>query len=359
MAKSQPHASSRSGLGFTIAGLVLVVLAALLALLIAPKLTQLPGGFTSTVNYDGSSAQLDSATLKLGEPEDASAVRETAVESTDGSTAVISSTTTATLPTGKNVTEKTFAIDRTTYQQVEADDVDDQQDGMVLSHVRHPNKDDFATYDATTDTAQRVSYVETTTIEGREAYLFKGTTIAPVVSEGTLKTLQESVGESMGTDGTVLPSATVANFVAQLPGDDGQKLRDALAAAGPEVDATYVSTNTTSVWIDTELGSPLKMAQDQTISLYATLGDTPHPILDLSRLQLESDADSVKELVDTASSNATKIALVQVYVPIALAVLGLLLIVAGFLRGRSGRPSAPNTDTKGPAERELAGAGRS
>ncbi|MDF1705757.1 MAG: porin PorA family protein [Aeromicrobium sp.] len=357
MAKRHTDSSTaRAGRGtaFTISGLLLVALAALTVFVIAPKLTQLPGDFSSTVTYDGESAQLDPATLKLDEPTSVDATREVEVTETDGSTATIRSISTANLPTGASVTDKTFAINRTDYQQVEGvDGVDDQKGGMVLSHVRHPNKEPFTVYDATTDAAQKVEFVREETIKGRQAYYFEGTSILPVKAEGTLETLQASVGQSMGTDGTVLPNATVASFVSLLDGANGQALRDAVAQAGPEIPATYISTNTTQIWIDAELGSPLKTGQDQTISLYADFGAEPYPLLELNSLQLMADDASVTRLVDTAASNASKITLVQSYVPIGLAVLGVILLGVGAVAARPTRTTSTVVE-----DRELVGSGR-
>lgn len=342
------------GIGFTISGLLLVALAALTVFAIAPKLTQLPGDFTSTVNYDGESAQLDPATLQLGEPTPVDATRKVDVTKTDGSTATIHSVSTAKLPTGDSVTDKTFAIDRTDYQQVDGvDGVDDQSDGMVLSHVRHPSKKPFTIYDGTTDAAQKVEFVREETIKGRKAYYFEGTSILPVKAEGTLETLQASVGRSMGTDGTVLPNDKVASFVSLIEGPRGDALRAAVAEAGAEIPANYISTNTTKIWIDAELGSPLKTGQDQTISLYADFGDTPYPLLDLNNLQLMADDASVTRLVDTAASNASKITLVQTYVPIGLAGLGVLLLAAGAFVARPARKDDAVVE-----DRELVGSGR-
>ncbi|GAA1743878.1 porin PorA family protein [Aeromicrobium alkaliterrae] len=357
MAKSRTNSSTAAkgrGTGFTISGLLLVVLAALTVFVIAPRLTMLPGDFTSTVTYDGSSAQLDPATLELGDSVTIDANRKVEVESTDGSTAIVHSVSTAELPSGDSVTDKTFAIDRTDYGQVEGvDDVDDQSGGVVLSHVRHPSKDSFTTYDGTTDSAQKVDYVRTETIEGRTAYYFEGTTIAPVKAEGTLETLQATVGRSMNTDGTVLPNATVASFVAQIAGSQGDQLREDLAAAGPEVPATFISTNTTKIWIDSELGSPLKTGQDQTITLYADFGDQPYPLLDLNNVQLMADDESVARLADTAASNASKINLVQTYLPIGLAALGIILLGVGAVVARPrSKGDAPVDD------HELVGSGR-
>lgn len=342
------------GTGFTISGLLLVALAALTVFVIAPKLTQLPGDFTSTVTYDGESAQLDPATLQLGEPTTVDATRKIEVTKTDGSTATIHSVSTANLPTGESVTDKTFAIDRTDYQQVTGvDGVDDQSEGMVLSHVRHPSKKPFTIYDGTTDAAQKVEFVREETIKGRKAYYFEGQSILPVKAEGTLETLQASVGRSMGTDGTVLPNDKVASFVSLIPGAKGDALRAAVAEAGPEIPANYISTNTTKIWIDAELGSPLKTGQDQTISLYAAFGDTPYPLLDLNNLQLMADDASVARLVDTAASNASKITLVQTYVPIGLAGLGVLLLAAGAFVARPARKDDAVVE-----DRELVGSGR-
>ncbi len=342
------------GTGFTISGLLLVALAALTVFVIAPKLTQLPGDFSSKVTYDGESAQLDPATLKLGEPTPVDATREVEVTKTDGSTATVHSVSKADLPTGESVTDKTFAIDRTDYQQVDGvDGVDDQSDGMVLSHVRHPSKKPFTIYDGTTDAAQKVEFVREETIKGRKAYYFEGESILPVKAEGTLETLRASVGRSMDTDGTVLPNATVATFVSLIEGDRGQELRDAVAAAGPEIPANYISTNTTMIWIDAELGSPLKTGQDQTISLYADFGDQPYPLLELNSLQLMADDASVARLVDTAASNASKITLVQTYLPIGLAGLGVILLAVGAFVARPARKDDTVVE-----DRELVGSGR-
>lgn len=331
----------------TVAGLLCLALAAALVFVIAPRLILLPESFESTVDYTGTSSQLDSAKLALGEAEPVTAQRVIEVSEINGDTAVITSTSTAKLPGGDSVTSNDFAIDRTDFTQAETgEDVADQQGGMVLSRPRNSGTDPFTVFDATTGTAQEVEYVETTTVAGRETYYFEGTTIAPVVEPGLLKRLRGSVGASTGGDGTTMPAATVAPFVAQLAGPEGEELRAAVAAAGPEIPVQYSSSNTTKVWIDASQGAPIRSGQDQTISVLADLGDTVHPLLNLSRLELLATDKSAERTADTASSNETKINLVTKHVPIGLVVLGLLLLVLGIVRSRPRRDrSAERTDT--------------
>ena len=68
------------------------------------------------------------------------------------------------------------------------------------------------------------------------------------------------------TDGTVLPNDKVATFVSLIEGERGQALRDAVAAAGPEIPATYISTNTTKIWIDADAAPPRRSVQTRMAS---------------------------------------------------------------------------------------------
>jgi hypothetical protein len=94
-------------------------------------------------------------------------------------------------------------------------------------------------------------------------------------------------------------------------------------------------SGTTTVWVEPSTGVIVKGAQ-QIVERFASGGGT---VFDAN---LVFNDTTVREQVDYANSQLTKIHLIRLWVPLGVAALGLVLLVAGLLVGR--RRAAPPVD---------------
>jgi len=85
--------------------------------------------------------------------------------------------------------------------------------------------------------------------------------------------------------------------------------------------------NTRTVWVEPATGQYIMVQEQQNKVLQAADGRTV-TILDAEFTYTD---DTINKAADTAKSNRERLALVSVYVPIGLAVLGLILLVVGIL----------------------------
>lgn len=337
-------AKRRSRGPFVALGVTLLALAGLVHFWVVPALNKLPADTDTTAKYAGSSQSIDSSTLRLGPATAVSAARRVTVARTDGDVAVLKSSVTMHTPAGDRTSDHTYAIDRADYRQTAAPagvKVEDQHGGMVISQPQHPSKKTFTVYDTVTQTAQSVTFQKATTVAGREALRFAGTTTAAVKDPALLQQLQGAVAAMAKTgNGTTLPKPMLTAMVqAMAPslGADKAKQFDALLASLPDqVPLTFLSTNRLDVAIDAGLGAPLRSNQTQT-TVVAIAADTPVPLLTISQVDLKQTAASSKQVAGKLDAAATKLALISTWIPLALTVVGLLLIGAGVLGGRSRR----------------------
>ncbi len=126
--------------------------------------------------------------------------------------------------------------------------------------------------------------------------------------------------------------------LAQLPGYD--KKNNAVA-----VDQVYESTVT--VWVDPRTGAPVNQEQKVTQSLRTSDGVDRLVVADLD---LKMIPESQKHLVDRSSSDASKLVVVRSVLPYGGVVLGVILLVVGFILAFSGRRRPAHAEGSRPAD---------
>lgn len=133
----------------------------------------------------------------------------------------------------------------------------------------------------------------------------------------------------------------IRDGVQQLPADRmqvlvGQLLPSATAnAAGVQV--RY--NNTRTVWVEPATGQYIKVQEQQNKALVAPDGQS---VTILDALFTYTD-DTIRNAAETAGSNRQRLMLVGVYAPIGLALIGLILLVAGIVLMTRGSRAATAT----------------
>lgn len=193
-------------------------------------------------------------------------------------------------------------------------------------------------FDAAARQAVPLTYLSTDSIAGRTAETFRAENTAEVADPDLLTTLRAGVGGLYGTDGTTVPTAALAGL--GVPAD-------ILAVYG---DAAPVTLRVHTIWqasADRDFGALL--ALDQTVQVDAVVGDTADPIgtITLQKLHVRTAETDIARAGADLDSNASKFGLVQWWIPIAAALLGLALIAAAVRR-------TPPTSAATPAWHDLA-----
>ena len=144
----------------------------------------------------------------------------------------------------------------------------------------------------------------------------------------------------------VLADILPPQLLAQLPA--------VLAQLPDTIPVTYTSSTTSTVFADSEIGAPIKAGSAQEITVGISLGapiEVPFSTIDLTA----TDA-SVRDMADDTASKADTLNLVETILPIGLAGLGVVLLVAALLLARRAGQGGGTTPAPAPG-REHAGPG--
>ncbi|MBQ0895323.1 DUF3068 domain-containing protein [Micromonospora sp. U56] len=118
---------------------------------------------------------------------------------------------------------------------------------------------------------------------------------------------------------------------------DPSRLTPLLATFAPgATDAKLVYSNQRTVWVDPVTGSYIKVREVQKKVLTPNVG-TPTTLLDADFTY--NDA-TITASADRAKESRNSLRLISVYVPVGLAVLGLVLMIGGLLVARQGAVAA-------------------
>ena len=121
----------------------------------------------------------------------------------------------------------------------------------------------------------------------------------------------------------------------QLPQDRMQAILGQLLPGATTGEVHY--DNTRTVWVEPTTGQFIKVQEQQNKEL---VGNDGRSVTILDAVFTYTD-DTIKKAAETAGDNRGRLKLVGVYAPVGLAVLGLVLIVAGILVALRGSRPAP------------------
>jgi hypothetical protein len=135
-----------------------------------------------------------------------------------------------------------------------------------------------------------------------------------------------------------------------LPADVVARLQALLPQLPATIPLTWTSTRTVTFSVDSRMGTPIKTASVQQINAELPAGIASVPF---STLTLTSTDASMKSTADDVSSNASKLTWIGTVLPIALVVIGLLLIGGALLVARRNAGGGPSGAAPLPGPKET------
>ena len=334
-------------------GTLLILLAALLRFVVAPNATKLPDDTDTNSTYSGKGTVLNAAALQSGDVANALArdipitlARHVYVSDTDGDTAIVHDDLTLRAGSTSSEDNHTFAVDReklTEAATIKGVEVEKHQGLTVTLPIDPEPKSGVYTYwDTPTRTSVPVTYVGTEKREGRDTYHYRATSSGPLANPA----LQERLPSS-------LPRTLAPRLLALLPAETQQQLAPLVSALPDQVPLGYTASSTYDVWADAELGAPLDTKINRSVVANISTGAASLPLLPVLTIDVTQDPASVKDAADRVGDADLLLSWIELWGPLVLLVLGLVLVALGPWRGRraSSQPGAegPRSGVGSPA----------
>lgn len=337
---------SRSSLVLAVIGVLLIVAAAVVRFVIVPSVTKLPADLDVTLEFEGTYDGINPAVLSGGTTEVLAqdvpivASRNVSAQSVDGDTEIVRRADERTVGDGEAaVTEVFFAVDRGTAEAGPApdgaEDVTDAE-GLVFTLPVDPSPEDdvYEYWDQNTLQAAPVTFEGEETFGGRDVYRYESLSEGELANPGALNLP------------TSLPKDTLAALAPGLDGLVSPELLAALPAVLPtlpaEIPITWTSRTTTFVDADQQLGATIAGGSTQEVTGSLDLGVTTVDV-PFATIAIYSTDESIDTRGDQVADDSRLLFLVGTLLPIALLVLGVLLLVAALLLARraGARAAAP------------------
>lgn len=346
---------TRSSVTLAVVGVLLLVAAGLVRFVYLPSASKLPSDFDTTQSYSGTYDGLNPAVLAGASSAQAviskapmTASRRYQTSSTQGDTAIVTRTLQRSLAGQSQPSSQVkYAVDRTDFTGQPAPsgsgDVVSSQ-GQIFSLPLHPSTSgSYKLWDEATAKAYPLAYKGTASVAGSDTYKFQTT------AEGAL-----ADPASMGLPTSVTRpqlAALAPSLTSLLPPALQAQLPRLLASLPATIPLTWTSSTDISIWADSATGAPVRVQQTQKIS-----GGIAGISLPFATIALSTTSASETSIADDAARNASNLTLVGTTIPVALLVLGVLvLLLAVVLAVRNARhpggttPAQP-TGTKTPVK---------
>jgi hypothetical protein len=234
----------------------------------------------------------------------------------------------------------TYALDRTSLAGVASPDttlVEPTTGALAVAWPIGPSPTrPYQLYDTATRQSWPAKYLGTGSTDGRATYRFSYSAAAP---------LQDPVIQASLP--AALPKSILASLAPLLPAATTSKLAPALASLPADVPISYTAATTVVAVVDQQTGLIVDTTEDQQLIAGVTVGGTTTSLLPVMAVKVQLTPASVTQLADKAKSAGRLLTLIGVVVPVALMVIGLLLIVVAVLRRTAPAPATANTS---PAE---------
>ncbi len=166
-------------------------------------------------------------------------------------------------------------------------------------------------------------------------YEYNSTGTGAVKSPSLLKTLPPA-----------LPSAIAAQLMPSLPTASQEAIKQA-GPIPPAIPLSYMATTNYDLQVDKQLGAPLSVAIDRTVTAYADLGGKQIELLPVLQLNVKTTDQSVASAAKTAHKSGLMLTIMSTWLPTILTILGVFLLlwtVWRELRRRRSAPDAPVDD---------------
>lgn len=336
------------GTGLGVLGVLCLAAAAVLVWVIVPNSKQLPADTDTTRQFDGMAAillnpqALASGDLRAAVVRDApvSATRTVKVVNTDGDVAQVEDRRALSVA-GQQVgqTDAMYAVDRSSLGAVEeypSDWTVVDHEGLTVSWPIGSDKSDYTGWINETQSTAPIRYVRDEEKAGLDTYVYQlQSQPAPIKDEQVLATLPRAI-----------PRGSLAELAQNLPLPDATKaqLGQALPQLPDPVPLSYQYQVSSTFWVEPTTGVVVDTEREEvriaglTLPNGTVVGEVPvysvtTAFTDQSVQEASNDADDSKSTID----------LVGTALPLALAVLGVILLAAAVVLIIAGRRSPART----------------
>ena len=332
----------RSSIVLGAVGVVLIALALVIRFVVVPIATQLPASTDLPVTYSGTGTLLNSAALQSGDTSHVIATnvpitvdRQVKVTSVHGGTAIVADNLTIHAGTETLPSDHTYALDRTTLEGAAPPAgiaVEPSAGALSSAFPIGPKADNsYRFYDSTTRNIVPVSYAGHATREGRAVNVYEISFTGPVRDPGLLKMLPPA-----------LPKKLLAGLAPLLPAAVRAEVTPATLAALPDpVPLSYTGTTHIAAYVDQQTGVPIDETISEQVVVNVAAGPRTLSLIPVLALNFHVTSASMQYLAHKAATSGELLTLIEVIVPLVLAVIGVILVVIAILRRRRPVPAAP------------------
>jgi len=316
---------SRAGLVLVIIGVIIVVLAPVWKWAVAPQVVKLPDTLDVTSVYEGTlSLYIDPSTLAPLPPDTPVKIplTITRVDASDkaksnGSTAVIKETAVAKGPGGKDFVNYTkyFALDRKTAKNVTSSQANlTNRRGYSITLGFFVNKNGvFPFWDDDTETATNLILVKTDKMSG---FKYKDVPVVVFKATGSDKTKTPPLG---------LPATVPGSQIKTLINNPTASFNDT-----QQYPIDYIKSITATVIVDQKAGSVIDLPKyNESYSVDASALGMGN--IKLASLDYAQTPENVKQVLDDTAKNYKLLDAVEIYIPIALLIIGLIILIIGLI----------------------------
>jgi hypothetical protein len=329
----------RSSIVLAVTGVVLIVLGVLVRFVVVPVATKLPGSTNLGVAYSGTATLLNSSALQSGDTKNVIAAnvpttvdRRVKVTGVHGDTAIVSDDLTIHAGSQTLPSDHTYALDRTTLEGVTPPPgiaVEPSRGALSSTFPIGPQANDsYRYYDSTTRGIVPISYTGHATRDGRSVNVYTIASTGAVKDPGLLKLLPPA-----------LPKKLIASLAPLLPAAVQAKITPATLAALPSpVPLSYTGTTHIVAYVDSQTGVPIDQTVSEQVVVNVAAGAQALSLIPVLALDFHVTPASMNYLASKAKTAGELLTLMKVIVPIALVVIGVVLLVIAILRRR--KPAA-------------------
>ncbi len=321
-------------------GVVMLLAAALLVFVVVPGRAQLPADTNSTRIYEGQvDTLLNADALASGDLGNAvmrdlpvRIQQQVEVTAVNGGTADVTDGATITLADGTPLLETaaSYVVDRRT-MSAEGD-----ADGLVIGWPINPEAVDTTVWSGPLQTAVPAVYETTEEHAGIQTLRFSAQESGRIVDTAWLDTVPASVPAGLlGVLGTALDAP--ASVLEQV-----DAARETLPVSVP---LAYLIDATTTYWVHPTTGMVVDASVTETRNVALDVPDLDTtPLAPVLSLTYQGEADSVAATVIEADDLASQLSLFGTTLPIALSVVGILLLGLSLGLRRRSRTEIDLTD---------------
>jgi hypothetical protein len=341
----------RSSIVLAAVGVVLIVLGVLVRFVAVPVATKLPGSTNLSVTYSGTATLLNSSALQSGDTKNVIATnvpitvgRQLKVTSIRGEVAIVSDDLIIHAGSQTLPSDHTYALNRSTLEGViPPSGVSVEPSAGALSSmvpIGPAANSSYRYYDSTTRNIAPISYTGHATRDGRPVNGYQITSTGAVKDPGLLKMLPPA-----------LPKKLIAGLAPLLPAAERAKFTPAVLAALPNpIPLSYTGTTSIIASVDSQTGIPITETISEQVVVNVTAGSQTLSLIPVLAFDFHLTPASTTYLANKAKTTGELLTLIEVIVPVALVVIGVVLLVIAILRRHKPVAAPAATLTAGSGE---------